>query len=298
MPRIIRTLWIILIYILIAPLAMASNREPVIVLVPGFFNSLSVDPYFSKAILQTLQARGLDVLAVDNLDPIGSVEENGLRLNHYLNANVSRFPNRNLVVIGHSAGGLYTLQALTNDPSLPVQTLISIGTPFTGVQFIDRLTSRIPGLESLASFLHLASLREFTAEKMLNVTQRFRVPSHLRLITVAGYQEACFLTSCTTSRNLSWILSIAQRLMSEKSDGVVTVRSALAEGLILRGWDGQPFPIERWDDFLIPLEHWELVQEGRWFKTLGITDTAEVSALQARTFNWILDRLEPALRAQ
>lgn len=43
-------------------------------------------------------------------------------------------------------------------------------------------------------------------------------------------------------------LTLTQSLMSEASDGIVTLDSALATGLFLQSSAGGAIPIERWND--------------------------------------------------
>jgi pimeloyl-ACP methyl ester carboxylesterase len=268
------------------------SLRPLIVLVPGFFNSLSTEPDFADIITETINRRGLDVITVDNLLSIGTVEQNGARLDRFLTKTAERFPGRSMILLAHSAGGLYTLQALTNHPSLPVQTLVSIATPFRGIEFVDRLTSAVPGLDALAGYLDLDGIREFSSAKMAKAVAKFVIPPDLRVISLAGRQEPCLLLSCAQSEKLSWVLTVAQHLMSHSSDGVVTVGSALAEGLEFKRTNGERLEIEYWNDFVIPLEHWEIVQESRLFTLLGVVNIGHISRVQVHTFNTILDRLD------
>lgn len=268
------------------------DRRPLIVLVPGFFNSLSTEPDFADIITRTINGRGLDVITVDNLLSIGTVEQNGARLDRFLSQTAQRFPGRSMILLAHSAGGLYALQALTNHPDLPVQTLVSIATPWRGIEFVDHLTGSVPGLDSLAAFLKLEGLRQFASSKMNRVLSKFVVPPDLRVISLAGFQKSCSIIDCARSEKLSWILTIAQSMMSHPSDGVVTVGSALGEGIELKRTNGDRLEIEHWDDFVIPLEHWEIVQESRLFLLLGVANIGHVSRVQVRTFNSILDRLD------
>ena len=285
--------------LLVSVFAFGSTSQagvrPVIVMVPGFFNSLSVDPYFAQIIVDTIHARGLDVVAVDNLSSVGSVEENSDRLYTFIMKTSAQFPGRKMVLLGHSAGGLYSLLALTKHPELPVETLVSIGTPFGGVEFVDNLTTHVPGLDSLVKFIHLDSMREFGTKRMGAVLEKIRVPDKLRLIALAAYQPPCLLIGCARAENLSWVLSVAQHLMSSPSDGVVTVSSALAKGVELKRFNGTAFAFERWDDFVIPLEHWEVVGEAPVFHLLGVVNTDYIKSVQVSMFNSLFERLEPII---
>jgi pimeloyl-ACP methyl ester carboxylesterase len=275
------------------------SSQPVVVLVPGFFNTAvpgdikpsdGYIPYFSQAIIETIRARAT-VVVVDSLLPVGTVETNGVLLERFLAATIDRFPGRKLIVIAHSAGGLYLMRALTNRPELPIKTVVTIATPYTGIEFIDRLTNSVPGLDSLAHYLNLDSLREFRESNMGNVLKRFSVPDHIRWVTISGHQPACFLWTCGDSRYLSWLLSITQHLMRHSSDGIVTVPSALGSEVKIRAQSGQTFKLEPWADFNFALEHWEMVEDYRYFHALGVLDVGNIRDRQTRFFDAILDRL-------
>lgn len=286
-----------------APALATSFVRPLIVLVPGFFNSaipsentrqavLFDHPYFSKAITETVAKRGLEPVVVDNLLPVGSVSVNGERLLRFLDDLNQRNPGREMVIISHSAGGLYTLYALTHRPSLPIHTVVSVATPYNGVEFVGRLSKDVPGLDALVGALDLDSLREFEPSRMPAVLAGLTVPPGVRWVAIAGYQPTCHVVDCTNPMKLSWLLSIAQTLMSEKSDGVITVSSALGRGMTLQSQDGGCLDLERWEDFVIPLEHWEIVQESFLFHGLGVINTQKIQNLQVETFSRILDRLQ------
>lgn len=278
-------------------LAQASPNRPIVILVPGFLNSLSTAPDFADSITNLIKERGLEVKTVDTLSSIGTVEENGHRLDRYLTQIASENPGRRFLLLAHSAGGLYTLQALTYHPELPVDTLVSMATPWRGVEFVDRLRKNVPGLEDLAGFLKLDSMREFASHRMVGVLNRLKVPADLRVISLAGRQEACSFIDCAKAEKLSWILSIAQKFMSHPSDGVVTVGSALGEDIELKRTNGQRLEIEHWDDLIIPLEHWEIVQDGSFFRALGVTNPGHVTRVQNQVFGEILKRLAPEIQA-
>ena len=281
--------------------AHAVAGDPVVVLIPGFFNtaipgelklSEGYIPYFSRKIIDTVRARAT-VAVVDTLLPTGTLETNGVLLEKFLSATVARYPGRKFIAIAHSAGGLYLMRALTLRPDLPFKTVVTIATPYTGVEFIDKLADNIPGLDALAHYLHLDILREFRRDNMASILGRVSVPDHIRWISIAGYQPSCFLWTCGESSHLSWLLTVAQQLMEHESDGIVTVDSALGRGAAIQSRSGRPLHLEPWADFIVPLEHWEIVQDYRFFRSLGVIDVGNVRDLQEQVFNELLDRLGP-----
>lgn len=264
--------------------------KPLVVLVPGFFNSLapgtSQGPYFSSAIVRTISQRA-QVLVVDNLSPVGGVQENAGRLLQYLKTVEKHFPNQPMTLITHSAGGLYALQALNLDPRLPVKTVVTLAAPYEGIDFIENLDAHVPGLDSLAHYLRLDALKEFRLAKTHVLMNHLHIPSHVRWIALAGMQSKCFLVTCAESKRLSWVLSLSQDLMKGPSDGIVTVTSALAEDLNLLDENGHAKTIERWSS-LIPLEHWEMVEEASLFHLIGVLDTGSIEREQVELYSHIL----------
>lgn len=308
----------------------SDSAKSVFVLVPGYFNSailgdiderhrskfkdesvsnfnsshlnnsnlntelyLNSTPYFSQAILQTMRRHGA-VVVVNSLNPIGTIEENAQILERFLVVTADQFSGKELVIIAHSAGGLYTLGALSRRPSLPIKTVVTIATPYTGIEFIEELTDSLPGLDSLAQFLNLESLREFRPTKVANVMKTFRVPEKTKLITIAGRQSPCFIFNCSESRYLSWILTLTHNLVGRPSDGIITVESALGLNAKISDKNERPLTISPWSDFNFALEHGEMVHDFRFFKALGVSDVSEIRKRQAKYFEEIVVRLKLA----
>ena len=277
-----------------------TERRPYYVLVPGFFNSLvpgaihkgQAKPYFSTAVVRTLAAKG-DVAIVDGLHPTGTIAQNGETLLGFLRTLEEKNPGRRFSLIGHSAGGLYILHALSSYPSFPADVVVTMATPYGGIDFIDRLAKGMPGLEKLSEFLKFASLKEFRRERMVDVLQRYAVPEGLRWIAIAGEQPPCLLLQCADAKHLSWLLTITQNLTRKPSDGVVSVDSALALGTrVLRSRSGGVHPIERWEHKIFPLEHWEMVEESVLFKLLGVSNTSQIRDLQVSFFSELAESIQ------
>lgn len=277
-----------------------ADRSPVIVLVPGFFNSLAPGrvsttppfayPYFSGTIVGTLDKFGT-VLTVNNLLPVGTVEQNGEILERFLVTAAEKHPGRKMVLIAHSAGGLYAMRALTARPELPVETVVTIATPYGGVELVDNVAAQAKVLDTLAIFLNLESLRQFKKAKVAAMIAGFALPDRVRWITLAGTQPPCRLAGCGDARNLSWILTLAQGLMKNASDGIVTFESALGRHVGIRAASGRPFALESWADFNFALEHWEMVSDSRLFTVLGVMNSGYINDMQIRFFERIFERL-------
>jgi pimeloyl-ACP methyl ester carboxylesterase len=289
--------------------AARLSGPPGVVLVPGFFNSLvlgyarenrnssvDVEPYFSGTIINTIEARGLPVAVVDNLEPVGSIKKNGALLLSYLRRLVEtpKFQGRPLILVAHSAGGLYSLDALTQAPELPVQTLVTIGTPYNGVEVVDEL-SGWPFLKDFVRFIRLESLLQLRPREVGEFLKTVRVPTSVRLIATGGTQPSCGIIQCDAAAKLSWPLSLAQLLMSEPSDGIITQSSAFAMNVHLTSTSLTAVTIERLAPLRYDLEHWEQVQDYRTFSLLGTHDIETIDRAQREYFTRLMSFLVPSI---
>lgn len=280
-----------------------TKPAPGVILVPGFFNSLAAGyarqapptaqqkaaekalekaPYFSLAIVETLEKTGSPVVVVDNLDPLGSIETNGALMLEFLNELPKRrpqFKDREWIAIGHSCGGLYTLHALTAQPTLPIKTLVTVSTPFRGLGFIENLSANIPFLSELASLINLENLMQLRERDVATAVAKLHPPESLRIIATGGWQQACSVFNCDEADSLSWVLSITDALVREISDGIVTWSSMIPEQKFL------PFAIEPRPDLAVSLEHWEQVQDYRFFSLIGTDDVETIRDRQVQFFN-------------
>lgn len=279
--------------------AHSAKPAPGVILVPGFFNSLAAGytrqtpptvqqkaleraPYFSLAIVETLEKTGSPVVVVDNLDPLGSIETNGALMLEFLRELPQKrpqFKGREWIAIGHSCGGLYTLHALTAAPSLPIKTLVTISTPFRGLGFIENLSANIPFLSELASLINLESLMQLRERDVAVAIAKLHPPESLRIIATGGWQQACSIFNCDEAGTLSWVLSITDALVREISDGIVTWSSMIPDRKFL------PFAIEPRPDLAVSLEHWEQVQDYRFFSLIGTEDIETIRDRQVQFFN-------------
>jgi pimeloyl-ACP methyl ester carboxylesterase len=265
---------------LFSPVALAA--KPIAVLVPGFFNSLAdgsaKGPYFSANVVETVQAAGFEVYVVNNLLPLGGIDENAKRLTAFLKGIASRpGAEQGLTLVGHSAGGLYSMRALTLDPTLPVKTLATISTPFTGIAFITRLTDSSV-VQELIRWFRLDSLLELTAPAMQNFLQSVNLPDHVRVIIAGGEQKPCLLVTCAQAQRLSWVLTITGNLNGQISDGIVPLNSSL----------GYSAASLRMSD-KIRLEHWEQVLDYRAFSLLGTANTGFIRDEQRRFYTALME---------
>lgn len=271
-----RLIWLVLLF---APV-MAQAR--VVFLVPGFFSLPDHGPLprpFSKAITETLEARGLQPVVITGLDPVGSFQANGGRLLAILRAFEETHPGETYDVVAHSAGGLYMAEALTRDPHLRVGTVITIATPYHGAEIVD-LLHWVPGYPVITRALNLENLKEFEASGMPEILARIVWQKNVRWLALAAAQPTCGVLSCARAEAQSWLLSLAWRFAGVEGDGVVSAASARATDLGFEPWD-----------YTVPLEHWEVVLDSDWFRALGVTNPGWIERRQREAFSAIAGRL-------
>lgn len=275
-------------------MSAAANAAPLVVLVPGFFNSLApgsaAGPYFSSAIVNTLEQRAT-VFVVSNLSPVGTVAENGELLATYLEGLSAKYPGQKVTLITHSAGAFYAFHALTTHPSLPVQNIVTLAGLYNGSEFIDNLTSSFPGMATVEKYIGLQSLGEFRAANSAQMLASFRIPDAVHIYALAGTQSSCLAVTCADAHYLSWILTLTGGLIPGASDGIVQQTSALATGITMRATSGKTFRPVVWSDLNVALEHWEMVVDASLFLAIGVVDTGYISSQQQYVYSEILNRL-------
>ncbi len=255
-----------------------ADARPVAVLVPGFFNSLavgyvkvnpgvSISPYFSHDIVRAFEANGVEAVVVNTLSPVGTLEDNGERLIKFLDVLEAnpRYTGRPLHLVGHSAGGLYSFYAIAKRPNIGVKSLTTLSTPFAGAELAATLAKRVPGLEAAVNLMDLRSLPQLKPDNVARFIAQFDLPKNFVIKVFAGHQT--FGIDVTNAKNLSWPMATMSTLIGKPSDGIVSVDSAYATGILTRTQGA--LPIQKGKN-LIPLEHWEQVLDARVFGLLGI----------------------------
>jgi pimeloyl-ACP methyl ester carboxylesterase len=263
-----------------------SASEKVFILVPGFFNS-SVpapqknildpwdQPYFSKEIISVFLKSNYKVYIAKNLNPVGSLDENAKLLVQFLD----QVPcdHCEMQIIAHSAGGLYSLKALTLK-KFPVKKLITLSTPFAGLQFLDHFRSDAPGLDSVLKFICLENLQDLTAAHVKDFMKTIKVQQPLQLFMFAGFQKTSIFFN--DWNNLSWPLIFFQNFMSEGSDGIVTVQSSLA---------GAQYNVATVvQQSVVPIEHWEMIADQRFFSAIGVWNYPQIGQAQEKLYQYLI----------
>jgi pimeloyl-ACP methyl ester carboxylesterase len=284
--------------------AKIQEEKPVVVLVPGFFSSLAagyirinpndrleVKPYFSKAIVEALESSSCSVFVVETLAPLASLEGNGERLFRFLEGLKVKIGHRPIHIIGHSAGGLYALYAVSKNPSLNVRSVYTISTPYFGSDLVDRMADSAPAIEKAVEFIDFRSLQQFRRSRVGDFISKLRVPDSLKIYSLGSVQKRGGLFGFTNAKKLSWPMAITDAVAKADSDGIVTSASAVGVGVPLFTLHGRLAVIHSLGTH-IPLEHWEQVQDYRIFTLLGVTNVAYIKQTQQTLYAGIAKHLQ------
>lgn len=288
-----KMLFFIISLILTFSLNSFANQQPIVVLVPGFISSLApgymrlhpnlqIKPYFSEAIVESFESRGLETHVADNLYPLGTLEQDGVQLISYLRKLQLKTGNRPMILVGHSAGGFYSLYAIAHDPSLRIAGLFTIATPYLGASLVDHIGDDLPLFDKIANLIDFHTVQEFRRARVNQFLWSLTLPRNLKVVTFAPKQSAGGLLGWTDAKNLSWPMVIAKKLAQDsESDGIVNPDSALGRGM----WFAQPSNIE------FPLEHWEQVVDYRVFTLLGVRNVGYIKREQQKFYSRLADQI-------
>jgi pimeloyl-ACP methyl ester carboxylesterase len=257
--------------------ATHQPKDKIIILVAGFFNSFAPE-YFSDDIIQALKAKGFKVIVAEKLNPVGTIEDNGERVLKILNAVHLKNPNADMTALGHSAGGLYALYAI-NKGAHYIKNLITVSTPFDGVEFIERLRDRSDIIKDLSDLCFLDGLRQLTKPFVRHFLSSIKVPSTLKIHAFGGYQPVDL--NIFDAANMSAVLSVTDSYITGKSDGIVGYSSSVASALIPT-LENSTIKINT-NPAALKLEHWEQVLDYKNFILLG---TPNIELIQERQFKF------------
>lgn len=266
------------------PLSPKTKR--IVVFVPGFFNSFAPE-YFSSDIVSAMQAKGFAVVIAQKLNPVGTIEENGERV-LYLFQNIRQLaPNAQVSVVGHSAGGLYALYAI-NKGARDIKTLVTVSTPFNGVEFVENWRENSWLFKTLMDWVHLDGLRQLTTPFVQQFIKSVRVPSSLKIIAYGGYQPVNW--DITNAANMSAVLSVTDKFITGPSDGIVSFESAVHTTEIPTV-EKTLNKVRADRGFVLGLEHWEQVLDYRHFYLLGVRNPKIIRDRQIQFYSGISNML-------
>lgn len=267
--------------------AAPSQAQEVIVLVPGFFNSFTPE-YFSETVISSFTERGFKVYVANNLNPIGTIEDNGTRLFHFFES-VEKAEGHHVAfnVLAHSAGGLYTL-FVADKQKFTIKNLITVSTPYKGVEFVQRWLENSALFRGLTDLAHLDGLVQLAPKGVAEFTAKIRVSPNMKIIAFGGFQEKSL--DIWNARYLSLPFRVTSLSISEASDGIVGFSSSIGLGNI-KTTENRPARQFRNAAFTVSLEHWEQTLDSNSFILLGIRNPGYIQREQQRFYSGIANYL-------
>ncbi len=251
-----------------------SQVLKVLVLVPGALNSIvpgGIDrkrgfiPYYGSDIIKHL-TKGHEVHVIQGLLPTGSFIENGNLVYEQLKEIATKYPDKQveMMVLGHSSGGLYILAAINGKKDLPFITkILFLCTPLKGTVLADMFASRTHDfvINSLKKVNLFPGINRLRRAEIRNFVSKIRVPTNIEFFATASDisdKKSSLITNIDPIEN---ILKHTNKLIRKKtgvnSDGIVEVTSAMPRNLHLKNIDGDEITLNRLAD--IPsFNHWHI----------------------------------------
>lgn len=297
----------------------AGRRSPIpkkgiLVFVPGSLNWMvpgscggedgrAWSPYFSSTILKVARDKGYDVTVIRNLKALGDFEENGKSMLSELEAWYSEnYAGKKvpITLLGHSAGGFYSLHAATLGSSLPIKKIITVATPLNGTEVANALFDEFLHkkgdfwINALGHLIDVRGLLQLTTRHVEDFLSRSQISARIKVYAVGGAQPRPGGVADWTDFNFLCPLCdlFAKYLPEEESDGLVTVSSALGTNALLRNRSGSPLPIHRLWDLRPNLDHVEQLLDYRLYLATGILNPGEVDKEQKRFYSELLNAVE------
>lgn len=263
----------------------AKARE-VIVLVPGFFNSFAPE-YFSQDIIRSFEDKGFKVYVAKNLNPIGTIEDNGQRLEKFL-SKIEADENSKISfnLVAHSAGGFYSFFA-ANRQKFDIKNILTISTPYKGIEIQRWLDDPIVS-HILTEHLHLGALTQLTKSGVAKFLNGLRISPKTKVTAFGGYQNKNI--NIWDAQFLSPPLSVTSDFISEISDGIVGYSSALGLNNVPTTDETINVQIKK-PNYFFALEHWEQVLDSNSFLILGIFNLSYIRREQIRFYSGLADYL-------
>jgi pimeloyl-ACP methyl ester carboxylesterase len=240
---------------------------------------------------------------VKRLSLMGQFEANGERVLKELTAWYTRwFPQGNvpIALVGHSAGGFYSMYAATKARNLPIRKLVMISTPLLGAELADaafhapvvgKVLTEI--CDHSGGILDLRGLTGLTSDQVEGFLKRVALPDSLELFTLGGSQpRPSGPLDATRAEVLSPAFAMASLLIPTESDGIISLRSSMGVGAQLVTQSGQTAQLNR-PALRLNLDHAEQALDYRVFGLLGTRDAGYIRQEQQRAYAQIARFADP-----
>lgn len=305
----------LLMFCLASP-ALFAETKGVIILIPGTWNSMipgsqrlnhlsqlvEKNPYFSEAIIETIEKENYDYFVVKKLNPFGDLYSNGDQTALEILDWYDRYvPNHDkpITLLAHSMGAAYAIHAIKRLNNLPIKNIVMISAPLEGCFLADAILDNRLSKSFIATLNNVAGesfdfrgLYQATKKEMSFLLEGLNsVNDHAYLkinyFTVASVQHTPpTIFQALQSEYLSPFLTLTSSFTTGASDGLITRDSALYTSQSKTiPVQFQPMP------FGGRLDHTEQVLDYRILKALGASHTDFVREEQVRFYKQIISYL-------
>lgn len=266
-------------------MSLSAKAHEVVVLIPGFFNSFTPE-YFSQDIVNSFTKKGVRVYVANKLNGIGTIEDNGSRVETLLKS-IEQMEGGHVEfnIVAHSAGGFYSLW-VANRHNFSIKNIYTVSTPYLGVEFIQTWIDNCMLFSALTSLAKLESLRQLTPAGAQKFLQSIRINPKTRIFAFGGTQDESF--DVTDSRNLPAALLVTSHYITNTSDGIVAFRSAMGVGAI-QTTEGKMAAQYTDRNFRANLDHMEQVLPADSLILMGIRNPDYIRREQIRFYSGLAD---------
>lgn len=176
--------------------------------------SMSISPLiFPDGLFNRLMRRGYEVLTYTQIDPFGEIDTSAKEIELILNGIKKIYGNKNLIIVGHSRGGICIRRYLDLVKDIKAEKIITLGTPHKGTNLVNFVNLKQPLMkilnqENIKKFWDVSGNREvhdikneqyaYNSKFLLQLKDREKNPE-IEYVSVAG--------SCSTYAHIyTWSL--------------------------------------------------------------------------------------------
>jgi hypothetical protein len=300
--------------------AQAASRaaaKELVVMVPGTVNHLAPGglnpedqkilyehPYFSADIVSTIEAQGFKVHVLRVGAAFGGIESNGkASLEELQDWYSQEFPQGGppITLLGHSAGGFYSIYAAAHRGELPIRRILTVSTPFDGAELANlsnenlHLTKTFEEIYKLSlGLLDLRGLTELSTDAVRAFLDNHRVEPSISITSFGCSQERSPNPFTMNDARYLWPpLSATASLIGTPSDGVVSLKSTWGEQMPIMDAAGGPARFQAVKTVRCSLDHAEEILDYRLFTALGRYNVKYVQEEQRRYWSALIPAAGP-----
>lgn len=302
------------LFSLVASIAFSEcNPNKIVALVPGTLNSAvpgapSSNPYdrayYSQSIIETVSKYACNRYVIKGLSWFGDFQENGKVVFDELlewQSQHQELQGLPIEIIAHSAGGFYSLQAVSFNFSkgspLKFSKLHFLSTPMKGLELANILTANPFVRRQMEKIfnqnykgLDVRGLWQLRTNEVEIFLGTLKIPNEIEVHTYAGVQKSPpSFEREFESAFLPPVFQAFEFLMDGLGDGVVSYESALGRPELHSSTGTQFTNLWPHPELEVPLDHVEEVWDYKYLEYLGFQKTQHVQQAQINFIEQVLN---------